>query len=274
TAEEGTLGATCRSFQPREQQGEERPPAKPSPSSVRGAAGARPPGGLGTAAGRGALLRQAAIAPREDGGTPESPEKALEEGSSQPEPERGPGRSWSGAGSTQGELSAGGTRGDPSDKAEICPWEVAEPQVEKGTAPGKEKLPGKETTKALEKGSKDRESICPWESLDTEQPPAKPHTGSSAAPKAAPGKSQSSEICPWDSQDLKSTDKAEICPWEVAAPQLEKGTAPGREKLPRKEETKALEKGSRERESICPWESLDTEQPPAKPHTGSSAVPK
>uniref|UniRef100_A0A803V3G8 G-protein coupled receptors family 3 profile domain-containing protein n=1 Tax=Ficedula albicollis TaxID=59894 RepID=A0A803V3G8_FICAL len=54
---------------------EEQPPAKPTPSSVRGAAGAEvgPPG---IPAGRGALLRQEAIAAREDGGIPESPDKA------------------------------------------------------------------------------------------------------------------------------------------------------------------------------------------------------
>ncbi|NWX27931.1 GP179 protein, partial [Notiomystis cincta] len=120
-----------------------------------------------------------------------------------------------------------------------CPWEVSEPQVEKGKAAGKEKLPGKEASRALEKGSRDRESICPWES-----------------------------------QGSKSSDKAEICPWEVAEPQLEKGTDPGKRKLPGKEETKAVEKGSRDRESVCPWESPDTEQPPGRAQTGSSAVPK
>ncbi|NXQ32788.1 GP179 protein, partial [Alaudala cheleensis] len=126
-----------------------------------------------------------------------------------------------------------------------CPWEVAAPKVEKGTAPAKERLPGK-VTKALEKGSRDRVST---ESLKA-------------------------QICPWESQDSKSTDKAEICPWEVAEPQMEKGTAPGKEKLPPREASKALEKSSKDRESICPWESLDTEQPPAKPQTGSSALPK
>ncbi|NXB40953.1 GP179 protein, partial [Eulacestoma nigropectus] len=123
-----------------------------------------------------------------------------------------------------------------------CPWEVAEPQLEKGTAPGKERVPGKAGSKPLDKGSKE------WESI--------------------------SEICPWESQDSKSSDKSEICPWEVAEPQLKTGAAPSKEKLPRKEATKALEKGSRDRESVCPWESPDTEQPPAKPHTGSSAPPK
>ncbi|NWH89757.1 GP179 protein, partial [Aegithalos caudatus] len=123
-----------------------------------------------------------------------------------------------------------------------CPWEVAEPQLEKGTGPGKERPPGKEASKALEKSSTDRASIY--------------------------------EICPWESQDSKSSDKAEICPWEVAEPQVEKGTGPGMERLPGKEASKALEKSSKERESICTWESLDIPQTPAKPHTGSSALPK
>ncbi|NXM97311.1 GP179 protein, partial [Sylvia borin] len=108
-----------------------------------------------------------------------------------------------------------------------CPWEVAEPQMGKGTGPGKG------ASKTLERGSKERESICPWES-----------------------------------QDSKSSDKAEICPWEVAEPQMGKGTGPG------KGASKTLERGSKERESICPWESTDTEQPLAKPQTGSSALPK
>ncbi|NXB78272.1 GP179 protein, partial [Donacobius atricapilla] len=152
-----------------------------------------------------------------------------------------------------------------------CPWEVAEPQVEKRTGPGKERLPGKEETKALEKGSRDRESVCPWESLDTKQPPT---TGSPALPKAAPGKSQSSEkaeICPWE---VESSSKSEICPWEVAEPQVEKGTGPGKEKLPPKGASTALEKGSRDRESVCPWESPDTEQLSLKTAVGKEPSKK
>ncbi|NXA64740.1 GP179 protein, partial [Mohoua ochrocephala] len=83
--------------------------------------------------------------------------------------------------------------------------------------------------------------------------------------------SEKAEICPWE---VESSDKAEICPWEVAEPQLEKGTGPSKDKFPGKKATKALEKGSRDRESVCPWESPDTEQPPAKPQTGSSEPPK
>ncbi|NWH89758.1 GP179 protein, partial [Aegithalos caudatus] len=146
---------------------------------------------------------------------------------------------------------------ESSSKDEICPWEVAEPpsqqpkakQVPDGGSKGDKRIMRQAALASPERSldSRDRESVCPWESLDTEQTPAKPHTGSSALPKAAPGKSQSSEslkaeICPWESQDLKPTGKAEICPWEVAAPQLEKGTAPDTERLPGNKASKAVEK--------------------------------
>ncbi|XP_032934521.2 probable G-protein coupled receptor 179 isoform X2 [Catharus ustulatus] len=432
TAEEGTLEqleGTSRSFQE-----EERPPAKPTPSSVRGEVGPH-----GIAAARGALLRQEAIAAREDGGIPESPDKALEKGRSQPEPERGPGRSWSGAGS---EISAAGTRGDSSSKAgiypgkggsegdsqrsagmekppevprvapqqaegrraEVCPWESREqgrsvraeicpwdteqdgqgaPKSERGEQPGmglagkppalpkpssqragttesrknicpwevegepqpkieicpwegaaapsgKERVrqdtwgtsKGEEKvgSRAPEKGkeppakslpkspagkaqSSERAEICPWEAQDSkssdkaeicpwEAQDSKPSDKAEICPWEAqdskssdkaeicPWEAQDSkssdkaEICPWEAQKSKSSDKAEICPWEVAEPQLEKGTAPGKERMPGKEEIKALEKGSRERESICPWESPDMEQPLDKPKTESSELPK
>ncbi|XP_038019299.1 probable G-protein coupled receptor 179 [Motacilla alba alba] len=348
-AEEGTLEeleGSSRSLQLREQPGEKQPPAKRPPSSVR------PPGWLGTPAGRGALLRQQAIAPREDGGIPESPDKALEERSSQPEPERGPARSRSGAGSAQGErdpqrspgtekppeLPKAGPEQAEGRRAEVCPWESREqgrsvraeicPWDAEGAPPeqgspksgeGEEQpgmgLAGKppalpkpssqragttESQKAnicpweVEGEPRPKPEICPWEEAaapsgkergrqDTrgtskgerapekgKQPPAKP------LPKSPSGRSQSSEkaeICPWESQGSKSSDRAEICPWELAEPQLEKGTAPGKERLPSRGASKALEKSSKDRESICPWESLDTEQPLVKPQTGSPALP-
>ncbi|XP_039244608.1 probable G-protein coupled receptor 179 isoform X13 [Pipra filicauda] len=198
-----------------------------------------------------------------------------------------------------------------SDRAEICPWEGAEAQLEKGAAPGKDRVPPKEvaTSKPVEKGSRDRESVCPWESTDMEQPQAKPRAGSTEPSKKSqskeslkaeicpweaqepkssdraeicpwesteqpPGKARAgstepskksqsteslkAEICPWEAQEPKSSDKAEICPWEVAAPQLDKGTAPGKDRVPPKP-SKPVEKGSRDRESVCPWESTDTE---------------
>ncbi|NXI44121.1 GP179 protein, partial [Galbula dea] len=115
---------------------------------------------------------------------------------------------------------------------------------------------------------------CPWESMDTEEPPEKFHTGSPTLPTSPPEKSQSEErlkveICPWETPEVESTAKAEICPWEVAAALPEKGAAPGEVNLPPREAgaSKALEKGSSELEAICPWESLGMEEPPPKTTT-------
>ncbi|NXA29559.1 GP179 protein, partial [Ibidorhyncha struthersii] len=126
------------------------------------------------------------------------------------------------------EVEAGG-------KAEVCPWEAAalpsdQPKAKKGPV-GASKGDKRITRQAalaspvrcLEKGSSEREAICPWESLGTEQPPEQPRARSPALPKSPSKKSQSveslkAEVCPWEVQELKSTDKAEICPWEAAAP--------------------------------------------------------
>ncbi|KAF1432736.1 hypothetical protein FQV22_0001548, partial [Spheniscus magellanicus] len=122
---------------------------------------------------------------------------------------------------------------------------------------------------------------CPWESTDTEQPPAKPHTGSPALPKSPSRKSQSVEclkveVCPWEAPDVEAGGKAEICPWEAAAPLPEKAAAPGKVSLPPKKAgaSKALEKGSSEREAICPWESLGTEEPSLKTAMGKEPSKK
>ncbi|XP_040473691.1 probable G-protein coupled receptor 179, partial [Falco naumanni] len=197
---------------------------------------------------------------------------------------------------------------EATDKAEICPWEAAVPPSSKekprqgreglstvSKSPStsqdllkemREKITGKK-----EKSSTDRESICPWESLGTEQPPAKPRTGSPDMTKLPSKKSQSveslkAEVCPWEAQELEGTDKAEICPWEVAAPPSAQpkakpgagGSSKGEKRITRQaalaSPERSLEKGSSEREAVCPWESLGTEQPPAKPRTGSPAMPK
>ncbi|XP_032567041.1 probable G-protein coupled receptor 179 isoform X4 [Chiroxiphia lanceolata] len=162
-----------------------------------------------------------------------------------------------------------------SDKAEICPWEGAEPpsqqpkaqQVSQGGSRGDKRITRQAALASPErspgKGSRDREAVCPWESLGTQEPSGTSHVVGTGLPKSPSGKSQSTEslkaeICPWEDQEPKSSDKAEICPWEGAEPQLEKGTAPGKDRVPPKS-SKPVEKRSRDRESVCPWESTDTE---------------
>ncbi|XP_075299795.1 LOW QUALITY PROTEIN: putative G-protein coupled receptor 179 [Opisthocomus hoazin] len=201
----------------------------------------------------------------------------------------------------------------PTEKAEICPWEVAAPPSSQeksredkhglstvsknlSTGQGLRKEIGDSASAKKERGSRDRESICPWESTDTEQPPAKSHAGSPALPKAFSRTSQSveslkAEVCPWEAPELQPTDKAEICPWEVAAPTsnkeklrenkdalstVRKSPSTGRGLCKDIGDTMSAkeEKGSRDRESICPWESTDTEQPPAKARARSPALPQ
>ncbi|NXN31116.1 GP179 protein, partial [Nycticryphes semicollaris] len=128
---------------------------------------------------------------------------------------------------------------EATSQAEICPWEVAAPPSHLPKAkqgPGGALKAEKRITRqaalaspvrCLGQGSSERESICPWESLGTEETPEKPHTRSPAPPKSSSKKSQSveslkAEVCPWEAQEVEATDKAEICPWEVAAPPLSK----------------------------------------------------
>ncbi|NWR94390.1 GP179 protein, partial [Furnarius figulus] len=137
---------------------------------------------------------------------------------------------------------------------------------------------------------------CPWESQGTDKPPEQPPARSTALPKSPSGKSQSTEslkaeICPWEAQELKSSNKADICPWEMVEPPSGKekprqdkeglsimskspSTAQGLLKETGVGMSGKEEKAKRDRESICPWESMDMEQPPVKPQAGSTALPK
>ncbi|XP_075630970.1 putative G-protein coupled receptor 179 [Balearica regulorum gibbericeps] len=179
---------------------------------------------------------------------------------------------------------------EPTDKAEICPWEAAaapsdQPKAKqgpRGAAKGDKHITRQAAlaspVRSLEKGSSEREAVCPWESLGTEQPPEQPRARSPALPKSPSKKSQSTEslkaeVCPWE---LKPTDKAEICPWEAAAALPEKGAALGKTSLPPKKagSSKALEKRSSEREAICPWESLGTEELSLKTAVGKEPSKK
>ncbi|NXO93678.1 GP179 protein, partial [Certhia brachydactyla] len=259
------LPGTSRSLQPREHREEEQQPAKRPPSSPR--AEVCP---LRIPAGRGALLRQEAIAPREDGGIPESPDEALEKGSSHPEPEGSPGRS------EQGELSPAGTRGDSSSKAGMCPGKSGSegdsrspasmekpselPKVAPGQAEGRraEVCPWD----SREQGRSVRAEICPWDTEGAlpeqgspkfgeggEQPGMglagkPPALAKPSSQRAGTTESQKANICPWEVED---EPKTEVCPWEEAAVPSGKerlrqdtcGTSKGEEKVG----SSALEKG-------------------------------
>ncbi|NXX16422.1 GP179 protein, partial [Podargus strigoides] len=273
----------------------EQPHAKPVTGSphpptgvVQGAAAGTPRtevcprGAPSIPAGKAALLRQEAIASQEDSGVPrgeESLAKALEEGSSQPEPlgpggslgaERVPPRSWGtevspAAAGREAEICAGGTPADSSIKIEICPWEESEGERwGPGRAPGKKggsEGPGR----APGKGGSERDALSPGEEVGMEKPPAKhPELGKAG---------RRAEVCPWESGEGEKSRRAEICPWDTVA--ADKGSsqrgAPhpgeGREQPstgltaqhPALPQAPPKQGGTIEskRANICPWEVED-----------------
>ncbi|NXX72528.1 GP179 protein, partial [Spizella passerina] len=189
-----------------------------------------------------------------------------------------------GAGSAQGALSAGGTRGDPSPKAGTCPGK-GRSEGDSQRSAGVEKPPGlpKEAPEqaegrraevcpweSQEQGRSVRAEICPWdtEGAPTEQGAPRPGEGVEqpgmeltekppALPKPSPQRagtteSKKADICPWEVED-EPCPKPEICPWEEAA-------APsGKERLG--QDTRSTPKGEEKVGSRAPEKG---KQPPAK----------
>ncbi|NXS50778.1 GP179 protein, partial [Balaeniceps rex] len=279
---EGLEGGS-RSVRPQDRAEVEQPCAKPTAGSPDpSTAGARraaagkpgaevcPRGAPGAPAGKGALLRQEAIAPREDS---ESPAKGLEEGGSQPQPlgpresrgaERVPEKSRSmeaapaavgKAGSMAGrqaEACPGETQADSSIKIEICPWE------ESG---GERWGPGRAPGKGGSKGDPGH----PGEEPGTEEPPAKtPERGGSAEGRTA-------EVCPWETGEGGRTIRAEICPWDGNSRRGSPSPREGAEqpgtgltgKHPALPKTSSKQAGTNDskKADICPWEVEDEPLP-------------
>ncbi|NXE56462.1 GP179 protein, partial [Casuarius casuarius] len=127
-------------------------------------------------------------------------------------------------------------------RAEICPWEGAAPplapgkakQVPRGASKGDKRITRQAALaspeRSPERGSSEREAVCPWESPDAGEPAAKPRArgwGLLKSPSRASqrGESPKAEVCPWETQEHEGGGRAEICPWEGAAPPLAPGKA-------------------------------------------------
>ncbi|NXX59551.1 GP179 protein, partial [Scopus umbretta] len=245
---EGLEGGST-SIRPQDRAEVEQPCAKPVAGSphpptagVQRAAAEKPgaevgpQGAPGTPAGKGALLRQEAIASQEDGGVllgGESPAKVLEKGSSQPEPlgpresqgaERIPAKSRSvevalaavgkasGTAGRQAEVCPGETQADSSIKIEICHWEES-----RGKCWGPGRAPGKSGSEG--------DPSHPGEELGTEKPPAKtPELPKAASETVGSAEGRMAEVCPWETGDGGRTIRAEICPWDTS-PTADKGNS-------------------------------------------------
>ncbi|NXT59264.1 GP179 protein, partial [Pluvianellus socialis] len=296
-----------RSIRPQDRAEVEQPSTKPATgSSHPSSAGAQraaaqkpgaevcPWGVPGVPAGKGALLRQEAMASREDCGVPpgrESPAKVLEKGSSQPEPlvpggsrgsERVPAKSQSvgvvpaGAGKASGtagrqaEVCPREIRADSSIKIEVCPWEES----------GSERwVPGK----ALGKGGSEGDARRPGEEPGMEKPPGKtPELPKATSETVGGAEGRLAEICPWETGERGRSIRAEICPWDVegAEPEHERQEGerkplanPGEgaeqpvmglvAKHPALPKTSSKQAGTTDskKANICPWEEEDEPLP-------------
>ncbi|NXD86142.1 GP179 protein, partial [Halcyon senegalensis] len=272
----------------------EQPPAKLitgspdlSPAGVRGAVAKKPGAELcppAAPAGRVALLRQEAMASREESRVPlgeESPAKALEKSGSQPEPlraggsqdmKRVPPRSWSAEvapavvgkagrpGGRRAEVCPGEKRADSSMKMEICPWEeMGGRRWELGRAPGKEGSEGVPQH--------------PREEPDMEKPATKtPELLKRASEKAASEEGRRAEVCPWESGEGERMVRAEICPWDTEGAQPEQEKQEGERRrlaaltveqppmaLTALPKTSSKEGGAidSKKAEVCPWEVED-----------------
>ncbi|NXC77867.1 GP179 protein, partial [Anhinga anhinga] len=274
----------------------EQPRAKPiagsprlSTASVRKAVAEEPgaevcpQGAPGAPAGKGALLRQEAIASREDSGVArggESPAKVLEKGGSQPKPlspgesrgaERVPakgrsvevapaaaGKAGSAAG-RQAEVCPWETQADSSIKIEICPWEESR---------GEHWGPGR----ALGKGGSEGDPSHPREEPGMEKPPAKtPELRKAASEAAGSTEGKVAEVCPWETGEGGRTGRAEICPWDGSSQQGSPSPGEGVEQpstgltakhpaLPKASSKQAGTIDSKKAD-ICPWEVEDEPLP-------------
>ncbi|NXL98307.1 GP179 protein, partial [Tyrannus savana] len=228
------LQGTSGPIQPQEYtQEKEQPPAKPTPSSPQPSttsvqrearekprAEVFPPGSLGIPAGRAALLRQEAVASREDwAGTGEPPPRAAPGSSGAPEVP------WRSSQVSVCPWEAVGAEGD----AEVCPWErgtassnaakSGDGDISQGKSgiPPQAAAPGGVGEAALAAGKGSGQQGSPKSGEGEEQPgmglPAVPKPSSQ---RAGSVDSKKATICPWEVED-EPRPKTEICPWEEAA---------------------------------------------------------
>ncbi|XP_077170500.1 putative G-protein coupled receptor 179 isoform X2 [Paroedura picta] len=152
--------------------------------------------------------------------------------------------------------------------AAICPWEVTLASSDRRTSvhdrSGVSKRAGDIVATSPEMVSSPRESICPWETMDTHNIPSEtdaksPDPSKVACKEFSTADSIKAEVCPWEIQEISST-KADVCPWEEPESLLNKRLSLigdfERDRTTPSKETGPL-KASSSRESVCPWETVD-----------------
>ncbi|KAL8176053.1 UNVERIFIED_CONTAM: hypothetical protein K2H54_019728, partial [Gekko kuhli] len=177
-------------------------------------------------------------------------------------------------------------------KAAICPWEVTLDPSDRRTSihdkDGASKRPGDIVATSTEMASSPRESICPWETMGTQDIPSETSAKSPDQSKVVRRESSSTdgfkaEVCPWEIQETNSSAKADVCPWEEPENLLsERSSSKGGRTLERERTTppketepfKASEIASSPRESVCPWETIEPSEVFIKPEMSKAPSKK
>ncbi|CAL8333123.1 unnamed protein product [Lota lota] len=101
-----------------------------------------------------------------------------------------------------------------STKANVCPWEVEEPQASEriGVCPWE----STEHENMKRRGSA-HSNVCPWETQDTPTTPRITVIQQSLSQSSQQSLGKIGDICPWESseQPVQRHDAANICPWDV-----------------------------------------------------------
>ncbi|XP_054851653.1 probable G-protein coupled receptor 179 [Eublepharis macularius] len=179
-----------------------------------------------------------------------------------------------------------------SSKAAICPGDVTLASSDKRTSVhdrgGASKRTGDIMATTAEMVSSPRESICPWETMDTHNIPSETGAKSLDQSKVDCKESHSTEnfkaeVCPWEIQEAESSTKADVCPWEEPeSSQSKRSSSKGGRALERgrttplkeTEPSKATEKVSGPRESVCPWENVNLNETFVKPEVSETPSKK
>ncbi|XP_070582613.1 probable G-protein coupled receptor 179 [Erythrolamprus reginae] len=167
-----------------------------------------------------------------------------------------------------------------TDKAaEICPWEISEPKLKIEVSPWENNDPStserapkgnvtavsrEEKKGAFVKGNnQNRESICPWENIVSEDLLVKSTSKTISLSKLTSENSESLEnrkttVCPWEDEGTETVDKAEICPWEMLGPSNQDTERATKKTVAIGPKSPEKARGSQETSNLC--EILNTDE--------------
>ncbi|XP_063157911.1 probable G-protein coupled receptor 179 [Candoia aspera] len=190
-----------------------------------------------------------------------------------------------------------------SKMAGMAPWETQAPNLKTVVSPWENKAASTSETELREnlsavsreekKGTREvafgkgnnqnRESICPWESIVSEDLLIKPTSKNLCLSKFRSENSESlkdrkTTVCPWEAEGTEIAIKEEeICPWETSVPSTKIASNQDTEGATKRTVaivSKPPDKARSSQETSSPWEVLNIDELPSKSNVKSLNSPK